>query len=120
VHVVQQPENLGRPLAKIAPVHLEGHEPSDVHLREVHRRVAVDDPVGDRPARAATGLESHGVEARRHEVAAQLGSLAEDVAIVRREALGAVEEQPDAHVVEQREPAGGHRDERRQVVPVLG
>src|SRR3989304_514521 len=67
VHVVEQAERLGRPFAEVAPVALEGHEAADVDLPQIHRGVAIDDPVGDRPAGSTTGLEADRVEAGGHE-----------------------------------------------------
>ena len=57
---------------------------------------AVDDPVGEHFAGTAGRLNADGVEAAREEQALQLGRLAEQVTIVGRERLGAVEEQLDA------------------------
>jgi hypothetical protein len=85
MHVVEKPEDLGRPVVEVAPVALEWIEAPDVDLREVHRRVAVDDPVGQRPPGSTTRLEADRVEPGRHPVATELGCLAEDVPIVGRE-----------------------------------
>ena len=120
VHLVQQPQGLGRPLVEVPAVALEGHEPPDVHLPQVHRRVAVHDPVGDRAPGAAARREAHGVEAGGDEVAAQRRRLAQDVPVVGREALGSVEEQLDAHPSEHGEALRRPQDPRLEMVPVLG
>jgi hypothetical protein len=47
------------------------------------------------------------------------GRLAQDVAVVRREALGAVEVELVAHFAQHRDALGGLLEERGDVVPVL-
>jgi hypothetical protein len=55
-----------------------------------------NDPIGQHLARASGGLDADGVEAGSDKQVAHLGRLAQQVAVVWREAFGPVEEQVDA------------------------
>src|SRR3990172_8275129 len=71
------------------------------------------------PPPPPTRLEADRVDPGSDPVAPELGRFAEDIAIVGRERLGAVEEELDADVVEDGHPAGRQPDERGQMLPVL-
>ena len=93
----RRPERLGRPLVEVAPVALERHEAPDVHLPEVHRRRGRPRSSRPRPGRRRRRPRSPTeLKPGRHEVPAEAGRLAEDVAVVGREALRAVEVELDA------------------------
>ena len=94
--------------------------PARVGLRQVDRRIAVHDPVGQHRAGARAAEEADRVEAGRHEVVAQPGRLAEVVQAVRGEALRAAEVQPDTGVGQDRQPLDHGFVVRAEVVPVLG
>ena len=81
--------------------------------------MAADDPLGEDLSGAPSRLDADGVETGSHEVIAQLRGLAQQIAVVGCERLGAVEEQTDAHLPEQRDPLAGLLVDRGQVVPVL-
>ena len=119
VHGVEQPESFHRPVAEVTPVGLERLGPTDVDVPEIHGRVAADDPLGEDLSGAPSRLDADGVETGSHEVIAQLRGLAQQIAVVGCERLGAVEEQTDAHLPEQRDPLAGLLVDRGQVVPVL-
>ncbi len=93
-------------------------EAADVDRPEVVRRRAVDDPFGQRHARAATAGDAEGVEAGADEKARDLGRLAEDEVAVRGEALGAVDELLDAGGLERGDAAEGESHHRLEVVEV--
>ncbi len=69
-------------------------EPPDVHLRQVHRGLAVDDPFGGGPADTGATGDAVGAEAGSHEEAPDLG-LAQDEVVVGGERLGTVDEAVD-------------------------
>ena len=100
VHRVQQPETFGHPVAQVTGVALERLHAPDIDIRQIHRRMAADDPFRQHLARAAGRLDADRVEAAGDEEARELGRRAEQIAIVRREALRAAEELADAGALE--------------------
>src|SRR5262249_7113910 len=93
--------------SQVASVTLERHRAPDVDVPEIHRRMAVEDPVGEHLAGAARRLDADRVEAGGDEEVPQLRRLSEQVAVVRREALGPVEEELDAGRSEDRDAMHG-------------
>ncbi len=120
VHVEEQPQRLGRALGEVAAVALEGLHAADIDVDQLDRRAAVADPFGQRLADPARGQDADRVEAGGAEQPRDLGRLAEEVAVVGGEALGAVEEELDPGPLEQRHPAGGGLEIGGDVVDVLG
>ena len=102
VHGVEQAQHFLGPLVQIARVALKGGHAPDVHVPQIHGRVPFDDPFRQHLARPPGRLDTDRVEARRHEKVAQLRRLAEQVAVVRREALRAVEEGVDTRGLQHR------------------
>ncbi len=72
VHGVQQPEALRNAFLQVLGSSLERERPPYVDGREVHRGIAVGNPIGERPSDAPGRLKTHGVEARRHETPVDL------------------------------------------------
>src|SRR5689334_11870996 len=95
MHGVEQSERLYRPIVQILLVALEGRAASYVDIPQIHRRMPVNDPVSEHPARPASGLNANGVESRRHKQPLDLRCLPQEVAVVRREALRTIEEELD-------------------------
>ena len=86
---VQGADGLHGAVVQIARVVLVAVEPPNVHLGQVHRRVARYDPLRDGPADAGAGRDPGRVQSRGHEESLELGRLAHDVSVVRRGALRA-------------------------------
>ena len=119
VHGVQQPQALDRALAQIGAVAVEAAEPADIDLAEVHRRLAGDDPFGESASGTAGAGDTDRVEAGGEEQAGQLGRLAEDVLVVGREALRAVDERLDPGPLQRRHPRQRAFHDRPEMLPVL-
>ncbi len=103
---------------RVVAVTVRGAEPPDVHLRQVHRGLALDDPLGGGAAHPRGSGDAVCAEPRGHEQARDLG-LAEDEVVVGREGLGAVDEAVDLHGLQrrdQRERALGDRLEPRPLL----
>ena len=96
VHGVEQAQRLGDAWHQEMAAVLVGIEPADVDFRQVERRLALHDPVGERHAGPPAGLDADGVEAGRHEEVLQRRRGTEDVALVGGVALRPVEERADA------------------------
>ncbi len=104
---------------QVAAVGLERLHATNVHVPQVHGRSAVHDPLGQHLAGTSGRLHADGVEAGGHPVVAEFGRLAQQVAVVGGERFGAVEEQADAHVCQDRDALAGRLVDWGQVFPVL-
>ena len=120
VHGVEQAERLDRAVLQITAVALERHDAPDVDVPEIHRRMAVDDPVGEHLAGAARRLDADRIEAGGDEQVADFRRLAEEIAVIGREALRPVEEQLDAGLPENRDAANGGLEQRLDMLQILG
>ena len=96
MHGVQQSKRLDRTVPEVTAIALKRHTAAHVHIPQVHRRMAVQNPVGEHLARATGGLDADGVEARSDVQVTHFGRLAEQVTVIRCETLRPVEEQVDA------------------------
>ena len=112
-------EHLGDPVAQPPVVAVEGREAPEVDPHEVRRRLALDDPLGQRAPRAAGGRDADRVEAGPDEEPVEPGRLPHEELVVGRERLGPVVELADAGVGEGRDPQQRLVHEHREVVPVL-
>ena len=74
-----------------------------VDIAQIHRRLALVQPFGERPADPAGGLHTDGVEAAGHEKAGQTGGRPKIVTVVWGETLGAVEKSPNAGIGQDRQ-----------------
>ena len=92
VRGVQQAEALGYAFAQVLAIALKGLVAAHIHFPEVLRRVADAYPLGDHPADAAGGLQTDGIQARRHEAIVEFRRLADVVAHVRRKTFRSAEE----------------------------
>ena len=77
-HGVVQSERLDRAVGKVPPIGVEGREAPDVHVPQVERRLAADDPLGNEPPGSAGVGDAGRIEARAHEVTGDLGRLSQD------------------------------------------
>ena len=116
---VVEPEDLGNAAAQPGLVGGVRREAAHVDPDEVHRRLAVDDPLGQRSAGPARRRDADRVEAGPDEVAGQPGRLAQQELVVGREALGTVVELADPDVLQGGDALDGSVHEDREVVPVL-
>ncbi len=114
-----QAEDLGDARPEECRVVLERGEAPDVDGQQVDRGLAIDDPLGQGPTRAAGRRDPDRVEAGADEETPDGRRLAEDELVVRREALGAVVELPDTGVAQCRYAHEGTVHQDREVVPVL-
>jgi hypothetical protein len=78
----------------------EGHRAVDRHAGDIHRRLAVHDPLRDQRADTAGEQDPERVQTARGEEPAQFGRLAQQRPVVGREALGAAEELADPCIVQ--------------------
>ena len=120
MHRIEQAERFGRALPEIALVDLERLHAPDIDVREIHRRMPGDDPFGERLAGAARRLDADRVEARGDIEPGDVGRLAEQIAHVGREALGAVEEFPDPDLGQRGQPADRRFQDRLEMVEIVG
>ncbi len=74
---------------------MERREASDVHIPQVERRLAADDPFRDQPARPARIGDSRRVEPRADKIARDFRRLAQNEIAVAGETLGAVQQHLD-------------------------
>ena len=116
VHGVQKAQGLHCAVSQVAPVALKGHAAANVHVPQVHGRMAVNNPVGQHFAGATGRLDANGVKAGRHKQVTHLGRLAQQVAVVRREAFRAVEKQVNAGLGQGRRPVHGGCQQRLDVL----
>jgi hypothetical protein len=56
VHRIEQPERFNRPILQIAAIALKRHHAANMDIPQIHRRMAVDDPISENLAGAAGGL----------------------------------------------------------------
>ena len=120
VHGVKQAQGLDSAVAQIAAVALEGHDAADVHVPQIHRRMAVQHPIGQHLARATGRLDADGVKACGHKQIAHLGRFAQQIAVVGGKAFGAVEEQIDAGFFKRRGAVHGSCQQRLDMLQIVG
>src|SRR5438067_3308014 len=89
-HLVVQAERLGDAVAQPGIVAVEAGEAADIDRPKIERRLAGDDPFGQRHAGTARACDTHRVEPGADEEATKARRLAQDVVQVGREALRAV------------------------------
>ncbi len=119
-HRVVQAERLDGAVGEMAAIGVERREPAHVDVPQVERGVALDDPLGDEPARAAGVRDSRRVESCADEESRELRRFAEDEVAVEREALGSVEQKLDLGRLEARRPVDRVAHQDFEMVPVLG
>jgi len=120
VHGVEQAKAFGDAVAQVVLVGLERLSSTDVHRVQVHWRVLVGDPVGERPADTTGGLDADGVEAGGDVAAVDFGGLAHVVHAVGRERFRPVEEQLQADLAQCGYPMHGLLEDRADVLPIFG
>ena len=114
-----QPEDLADAVAQPVVVGVEGREPADVDGGEVARRLALDDPLGQRSPRSPGRGDADRVETGADEEPGDPRHLAEEELVVRREALGPVVELAHPGLGQHREPVDRAAHEDLEVFPVL-
>mmetsp|Transcript_5067 Transcript_5067/g.11126 ORF Transcript_5067/g.11126 Transcript_5067/m.11126 type:complete len:268 (-) Transcript_5067:694-1497(-) len=105
-HGVMHPKNLLDAVSKEHGRAVEATEPADIDAPDVARRCPLRDPLGQRTARSSGVGDTGRVEPGRHEEAAALGRLTENVLVIRCERLGSVDERVDLSLLETRDPVG--------------
>ena len=116
---IEQAERLGDALLQIAAVLLERLGAADVDFPQVEGRLAVVDPLRQRHAGAAGRDDADRIVAGRDPVAVEFRRFAEIVAVVGREAFGAVEEGVDAGGLQHRHAVDAHFEDRLEMVEIL-
>ena len=119
-HEVVHAHDLAHPLAEELGIGVEGREPADVRLPEIHGRAILDDPLRERAPGAPRGGDASRAEPRAHVVAPHLRRLAEDEVVVGSEALRPVHEQAHLGGLEGGDALDGMAHERLELRPVLG
>src|SRR5207247_2757611 len=114
MHRVETPEGLRRLLVQPSAVVGPPPGPRDVDLGEIHRRVALDDPFGERLAGTRAEDDALRVEPGRDPETRRLRELAEMEVRVRREALRTTEVVLEADVAEDRQPFARVGEDRRE------
>ena len=94
-------------------------ETRDVHVPEIHRRLAAGDPLRHHPARAGRGHHAGRVEAGRDVETIQEGRLAQQRTGVRGEALRPVHEVLDPRLLQGGDAFKAGMHERLELLPVL-
>ena len=120
MHGVEQAESLDRAVPQIAAVRWNGMARRTSTSHKVHRGMAIDDPVGQDLARSARRPDADRIEARRDVQVAHLRRLAQHIAIVRREALGAIEEELNPGLRQHRHATDRGLEQRLDMVEVVG
>lgn len=87
VHVIDGAERLARAVAQIPLVDLEGVEPSDIDVGNIHRGLASDDPLGQRDPGTGRHLEPFRIEAGGNIAARPPWCLADDEGGIGRKAV---------------------------------
>ena len=118
VHAVQRAYGLHRAVGQVSRMVLVAVETTDVHLGQVHRRVAGYDPLRDGLADPGAGGDAGRVQPRGDEEPPELRGLSHDVSVVGREALRADVEPVDAGFLHRRDTVGSGFPEDLEVVPV--
>ena len=108
MHLVEQAQRFLGPVEEIALVRLPGMHAAHVDICQLHRRVTVVDPIRQRLADATGRQDADRVEPAGAEQPLNFGRLAQKVAVIGREAFGAVEEQLDTRVSQRRHTFDGH------------
>ena len=93
-------------------------ETPDVHRPQIHRRLAADNPLGQRPPRPAVGRDAVSIETGTDKKAAHFRRLAEDETAVRRERFRPVDELADAGVFQRGHATGGLQEQPLELIPV--
>ena len=120
VHGVQQAQGLHRAVFQVAPVALKRHATANVHVPQVHGRVTINNPIGQHFAGATGRLDADRVKASGHKQVTHLRRLAQQVAVVGREAFRTVEKQVDAGLGQGWRPVHGSSQQRLNVLQVIG
>ena len=98
--VVEQAERFRHARRQIRLRALEAVHTPYIDVGEIERRFAIHDPLRQRLPRATRRHDADRVEAAQHVEAAQIWRLAHHPAVIGSEALGAVEEFPDADILQ--------------------
>ena len=118
-HLVVQAERLGDAVAQPGVVAVEIGEAADVDRPQIERRLAGDDPFGQRHAGPARTRDTHRIEPGADIEAAQSRRLAQDVAEIGREALRAVHEGLDTGFLQCRDADQRIVHQDLELVPVV-
>ena len=118
-HRIVESEDLPYPIPQPPVVGVEGCEAPDVDGSEVARRLPFDDPVGQRPSRAAPRRDTDRIEPCPDEEAPEPGRLAQDELIVGREALRTVEQLLETGLLQHGDPMDGGLHQHAEVIPIL-
>ena len=118
VRRVEQPESLDGAVSQELLRAVELLESTNVDIGQVDMLFALGHPMRQRHTRATGGLDADRIEARGHPHTRQVRRLPEDVAVVGSEALGSVEDQPQASLVQLGHTIEGWRQILRQMISV--
>ena len=115
---VEQSEDLNGALAQVGLFVLPRLEAANVDIVQIERRLAFGHPVCEGHACATGRLNADRVETGSDEQRIERWGFAEDVGVVGGEALGTVEEQPQAGLVQDRDAIERRAEPLPQVIGV--
>ena len=93
VQVIEKPQRLGGSLGEKCFFILKWVGPPNIDIPQIHRRAPTDHPFGEDLPDAPRALDSDGVKPCRDKELVDFWGFAQQIAIVRGEALWAVKEQ---------------------------
>ena len=116
---VKQAQCFADPFLQIPAVFLERLGAANIDLPQIEGRLAIVHPLRQRHARPAGRGDTNRVVARRNPIAAQLGCLAQIVAIIGGKAFRPVEEGMDTRLGQHRHAVDRRREDRFEMVEIL-
>ena len=116
VHGIEPAQGFRHPLAQVFGIDLERHVAANIDGPQVDRRQAVAHPFRQHQADASGRLDADGIETGGDEQAIQPRSLAQMIAVVRRETFRATEKSLNTGVLQGRHPMQRHFQNRLEVI----
>ena len=104
MHGIEQAERLRHAPAQIGLAILVRLHAADIDVPKIEGRMPTHYPFGQRHAGAASGLDADRIEARGDIEIFQTGRFAQQIALIGREALRAIEELADPGLGQLRHP----------------
>ena len=117
---IKKPQCFRHPALQIRAVCLKRLHPADIHIPQIHRRIAGVHPFGKRHAGTACRLDADGIKAGGDKEILQLRCLAKDIAVIGGKALGPVEEGLDSRLCQHRKALDSAFEDRLEMVEILG
>ena len=107
MHMVDGTERFSGPVVQVLAINLERVITSNIDIGEIHRRLALDDPLGQRAASTSTHLETLRIEASSDEAVGGPGCFTQHEERIRGEAFRPIHEPGNADVSQSRDDLHG-------------